>query len=45
MYVIYETQKDSKIASTCDPLSLTFANEDSEFCEYVTAIGLEPRTT
>ena len=45
MCVIYETQKDSKIASTCDLPSLTFANEDSEFCEYVTAIGMEPRTT
>ena len=28
--VIYEIQKDSKLASTFDVTSLTFANEDSE---------------
>ena len=31
VYVIYETQKDSKIASTFNVTSLTFANEDNEF--------------
>ena len=31
MYVIYETPKDSKIASTFDLTQLTFANEENEF--------------
>ena len=33
--LIYETQKDSKVSSTFDETSLTFANEDSEFSEQV----------
>ena len=31
MYVIYETQKDSKVASTFEVTSLTFAIEETEF--------------
>ena len=32
---MYETQKGSKVPSTYDVTSLTFANEDNEFSEYV----------
>ena len=35
VYVIYETQKDSKVAPTFDVTSLTFAIEDNEFSESV----------
>ena len=35
VYVIYETQKDSKVAPTFDVSSLTFANEDNRFSEFV----------
>ena len=35
VYVIYETQKDSKVAPTFDVTSLTFANEDNKFSEFV----------
>ena len=35
VYVIYETQKDCKVAPTFDVTSLAFANEDNEFSEFV----------
>ena len=34
-HVIYETQKDSKVASTISVTSLTFANENNDFYEHV----------